>query len=89
MKIHLLISGRVQGVFYRANTKKKADELGLKGWVKNRPDGRVEAFFSGPKAEVEKMIEWCWQGSSQAQVEKIIQLASMPDGELTGFEIRY
>jgi len=71
VKIKVLISGRVQGVFYRAWTKKKAEELGLAGWVRNLPDGRVEAVFQGRKEKVKEIINWCWQGSPASRVEKV------------------
>lgn len=71
MRVHLLIGGKVQGVFYRAFIKKKADELGLSGWVKNRDDGQVEAVFEGPKEKVEQMIRCCWQGTKASQVKSV------------------
>ena len=73
MKInaYVLISGRVQGVWYRASTKNKAEQLGLKGWVRNTNDGNVEAVFEGEEKIVEKMINWCHQGPSLAKVDKI------------------
>ena len=71
MKIKVLISGKVQGVFYRAHARKKAKKLGLKGWVRNTNDGKVEAVFEGPKDKVKKMVEWCWKGSPLSKVEKV------------------
>jgi len=73
MKInaHILISGRVQGVWYRASTKNKAEQLGIKGWVKNTTNGEVEAVFQGEEKLVEKMITWCYQGPPLAKVDKI------------------
>lgn len=69
--IHVLISGRVQGVWFRANTKKKAKQLGLKGWVRNTNNGCVEAFFQGDEKKVNEMINWCHQGPPLAKVEKV------------------
>lgn len=100
MKIKVLISGHVQGVFYRARTKEKAKELGLRGWVKNLTDGTVEAVFEGPKEKVKEMIKWCWLGSPGSEVEKVEEVspnqnkfgsgqASVSKEELEGFEIRY
>lgn len=71
MCAHVYISGRVQGVFYRAYTQQQAQKLGLTGWVRNLPDGRVEAVMEGKKDQVEKMIRWCWQGSPGARVERV------------------
>ncbi len=71
MKVHVLINGKVQGVFFRAQTQKKALSLGLKGWVRNNRDGQVEAVFAGSKEEVEEMIKWCWQGSAGSKVTSV------------------
>ena len=57
-RVHVLVSGKVQGVFFRSSTKNMAEELGLSGWVRNLADGRVEALFEGKKEVVETMIEW-------------------------------
>jgi acylphosphatase len=69
--VHVLISGRVQGVWFRASTKQKAEQLGLKGWVRNADDGCVEAFFQGDEKQVNEMINWCHHGPSLAKVEKV------------------
>ena len=71
IELYVLISGRVQGVWFRANTKNKADELGLSGWVKNTIDGKVEAVFEGDEKNIFKMIKWCKKGTSKAKVSKI------------------
>lgn len=68
---HVIISGRVQGVWFRANTKNKADQLGIMGWIKNTSDGKVEAFFEGEKDHVDEMIDWCQHGPSQAKVNNV------------------
>lgn len=70
-RAHVYISGRVQGVMFRDATRQKAEELGLNGWVKNLPDGRVEAVFEGPAREVEEMTRWCEEGPSMAAVENV------------------
>jgi acylphosphatase len=85
---HVYVSGRVQGVYYRANTRDTADELGIDGWVKNLDDGRVEAVFEGPEAAVEQMIEWCHSGSPRANVEDVSVEFDEPIG-LEGFNIRH
>ncbi|OEJ68604.1 acylphosphatase [Magnetovibrio blakemorei] len=71
--VHVIISGRVQGVWFRAWTQKKAMALGLTGWVKNRPDGKVEALFSGPTDQVETMLKNCQKGPPLARVDSIEQ----------------
>ncbi len=87
--VHLLISGKVQGVFYRATAAQLAQKLGLSGWVRNLPDGRVEAFVQGEEDGVEEFVRWCWKGPPAARVLDI-QVAPMAvDPNLGGFEIRY
>jgi len=71
VRAHIFVSGRVQGVFFRAKAKKKAEELGVFGWVGNTPDERVEAVFEGEKEKVEKIIEWSKRGPLMAQVTNI------------------
>lgn len=71
VKARVFISGMVQGVFYRAWTKRTAQSLNLSGWVKNRSDGRVEAVFVGEKEKVEKMIELLHQGSPASSVDQV------------------
>ena len=70
--VHLVIKGKVQGVFFRASTKEKANELGIKGWVKNMPDGNVEVLAAGNKDQLENFIEWCRRGPTQAIVSDVI-----------------
>ena len=88
--VHLLISGKVQGVFYRATAAEMARKLGLAGWVRNLPDGhRVEAVVQGDDEAVEAFIRWCWQGPPAARVERVEVEPWSFDPELEGFEIRY
>jgi len=70
--VHLVIKGNVQGVYYRASAKEKANELGVKGWIKNSRGGHVEAIASGNKEQLEKFIEWCRQGPKHAEVSDIV-----------------
>jgi len=70
-KIHLLISGNVQGVFYRVNTRKKAGELNLTGWVKNTPNNEVEILAEGEEENLKKLINWCYNGSENAIVKEV------------------
>jgi acylphosphatase len=74
--VHVLIQGRVQGVGYRAWTHHQAELHGLKGWVRNRRDGAVEAVFSGPEDLVEVVLKACRQGPRGAVVERVEQLSS-------------
>ena len=68
-RVHVVVSGRVQGVFYRATCADAARRLELGGWVRNLPDGRVEAVFEGPDGRVEEMVEWCRRGPELAHVD--------------------
>lgn len=71
VRAHVVISGRVQGVFYRTSAKKMADKVGVKGWIRNLPDGKVEAVFEGDEDAVKQMISWCWIGPPGAKVMNI------------------
>ena len=66
-----IIHGRVQGIGYRYATQTEAIRLGLTGWVRNLPDGRVEAFFEGPRDGIESMLEWCGSGPRLARVDGV------------------
>ena len=68
---HVFVSGRVQGVGYRAAAQQAARRLGLGGWVRNLPDGRVEAWIAGPRDHVERMIAWCRRGPERAWVRQV------------------
>ena len=87
VRVHVLVSGRVQGVYYRANTRDTARSLGVDGWVRNLVDGRVEAVFEGPSEAVEEMTEWCYEGSPAANVEDVAVEYEQPES-VEGFEIR-
>lgn len=89
MKTHILISGKVQGVFFRTQTQKKAQELGLKGWVRNTEDGKVEAVFEGEEEKVKEMVKWCGKGPSGSQVKKVEEVEKVAGEKLEDFEIRY
>ena len=88
-RVHLFISGLVQGVFFRLNTTQKAKEMGLTGWVCNLPDGRVEAVLEGEKEKVDKMIKWVKDGPCPAKVEKVEIKKEKYKGEFNNFEIKY
>jgi acylphosphatase len=89
MKVHVIISGIVQGVWFRVNTKNMAEQLNVKGWVRNTKDGDVEAIFEGEKNAVDNMIKWCYEGPPLAKVKNvIIKSKSEPEG-LDNFIIKY
>ena len=89
VRAHLWISGRVQGVFYRASTCEKGGELGLGGWVRNLADGRVEAVAEGEKVAVCALIEWCRSGPPLASVDRVEVDWEEPIGDLRHFAPRY
>jgi acylphosphatase len=88
-RVHVVIAGRVQGVFFRASTAEKADELGLTGWVRNTPDGSVEAVFEGDVGAVDEMLGWCHRGPDLARVTKVDVTPESFTGEFTEFSIRF
>jgi len=89
VRVHILVSGKVQGVFFRSETQEKAQQLGLTGWVRNLPNGRVEAVFEGEKARIEEMIEWAKSGPPGAIVNHLDLKWEEYRGEFNNFEIRY
>ena len=70
-QVHVKISGKVQGVWFRASTKQQAEQIGITGWVRNTSDGKVEAVFQGTKDQIDEMIRWCHQGPTLSHVEHI------------------
>ncbi len=88
-RAHIVFSGRVQGVFFRANTQRQAVELGVRGWVKNLPDRAVEAVFEGPKPKVKQLIEWCRHHQPMARVTNAEVTWEDYSGEFKSFEIVY
>jgi len=89
LNVHVIISGRVQGVWFRANTKQRAEQLGLTGWVRNTTNGYVEAVFEGEENLINKMIEWCHHGSPLSKVKKVEVKNQEPTNEFSDFSIRY
>jgi acylphosphatase len=81
------VRGRVQGVFFRAEARARAESLGLAGWVRNAPDGSVEAVFEGEPERVESMVEWCRRGPDGAIVDDVEAGPEEPVGE-SGFRVR-
>ncbi|MFW6321710.1 MAG: acylphosphatase [Halohasta sp.] len=88
VRAHVYVSGRVQGVYYRASTREQARELGVDGWVRNLSDGRVEAVFEGDQDAVDAMVEWCKTGSRAAEVEAVDVTTEEPE-HVDGFEVRW
>jgi acylphosphatase len=87
MTVHLLIKGKVQGVFYRVSAKKMALEFGLTGWVKNTRAGDVEAMVSGQAEAINMFVDWCKKGPSRAAVAEVIATRE-EDAVFTGFVIK-
>jgi acylphosphatase len=88
VRAHLHISGIVQGVGYRYYTRREAQGLGLTGWVRNLPDGRVEAVLQGTREQVERMIGWCYRGPDEARVSDIQVAYEAADDGFPDFGIR-
>lgn len=85
----LRMIGRVQGVFFRQSTREMAEQIGLAGWVRNCPDGSVEALFVGSREQVDRAIAWCRQGPPAAAVDDLeTTWEDLPERE-AGFRIRY
>ncbi len=70
--VHLLIRGKVQGVFFRESARKVAEKLNIKGWIKNTPDEKVEALITGEENDVDDFIQWCKKGPDRAKVKEVI-----------------
>lgn len=87
VRYRVLISGRVQGVFFRSSCRQVAEQYGVYGWVRNLPDGSVEAVFEGPAAEVGQLVDWSRHGPRSAVVTDVRVEAEPPEG-INGFQIR-
>lgn len=83
--VHALVSGRVQGVYFRQTTRQQARRLGLWGWVRNRPDGRVEVWAQGDEAALERFVNWLWEGPPRASVTGVESADVPPDPSLQDF----
>jgi acylphosphatase len=86
VRVHVFVSGRVQGVFFRQSTQRKAQSLSIKGWVRNLHDGRVEAVFEGEEPAVKTLIDYCRHGPSVARVDDIEVTNENYIGEFSDFE---
>lgn len=87
-QVIVTVQGRVQGVGYRAACADRARVLGLRGWVRNRRDGAVEAFLAGPEANVLRMREWMWEGPDNAQVTQLDVASANGEAVPPSFEVR-
>ncbi len=85
--LHIWVTGKVQGVYFRASTAKKALKLNLAGWVKNLPDGRVELLAQGDSYSLNQLLLWCQKGPVLAKVSNIERKLATFDQEITGFEV--
>jgi len=88
-RVHVFVSGRVQGVFFRAETQHQASRLGLTGWVRNLEDRRVETVFEGGKDAVANMLDWCKKGPALSRVTGVEFAEEPPAGDFDDFRIRY
>ena len=87
-RAHLFVSGIVQGVFFRQKTKRQAENLEVTGWIRNLPDGRVEAVFEGEEEAVKALVDYCHHGPSYAMVTNVDVVWELYRGEFSGFETR-
>jgi acylphosphatase len=86
-RVRVRIHGRVQGVFFRVETRARAESLGLAGWVRNTPDGSVEALFEGDPDRVDSMVEWCRRGPSGGRVDEVEVLEEQAGPPERGFRV--
>lgn len=84
--VHLIIKGKVQGVFYRACAREEAEKLGITGWIKNTGEGNVEAMINGNQGDIDRYISWCWKGPSRARVENV-EVIKVEDREFQEFKV--
>lgn len=89
VRAHVIISGRVQGVFFRAETQRAVHGTGVTGWVRNRPEGTVEAIFEGPDPAVNEAVAWCHTGAPMARVTEVQVRWEDYTGEFDAFDITY
>jgi acylphosphatase len=87
IRVHLIIEGRVQGVWFRDSTRREATALGVYGWVKNRRDGTVEVLAEGPEDRVRKLVSWCHDGPPGARVSRVNESYEEWQGRSKSFEI--
>ena len=89
IRAHVFVSGRVQGIFFRQNTKQKAESHGVTGWVRNLPDGRVEAIFEGEEEDVKALVDFCRKGPRGAVITNVDVTFERFAGEFRNFKVTY
>lgn len=89
VRAHIFVSGRVQGVFFRSETRREARRYAVTGWARNLSDGRVEAVFEGEKKDVERLIEFCRNGPPGAVVTKVEMTLEPYTGEFRDFRVEW
>lgn len=87
-RVHVLVSGKVQGVYYRSAASEQASVLGATGWVRNMPSGQVELCAEGPRAVLEQLVAWCHLGPPAARVEEVRVEYGPATGEFTEFQVK-
>ena len=88
-RVHVVISGRVQGVWFRASARDKAQQLGLTGWVKNTSEGNVEAVFEGEEKLINEMLDWCHHGPPLSEVKNVEIKKRRPSNDFDDFSVKY
>ena len=88
VRCRVIVSGRVQGVYFRDSCRSEAQRLGVSGWVRNRPDRTVEVVAEGPRDRVDRFLDWCRQGPPRAQVTGVVVTDEVPAAE-RGFRVVY
>ena len=86
---HMIARGRVQGVGFRFFVREQAKALGIRGWVKNLPDGSVEVLAEGEDGQVKRLVFWCKQGPPAAEVSRLVETSEQWEGEFVSFSILY
>ena len=89
LQVHVIVSGRVQGVSFRWYTQREAQTYGLTGWVRNLSNGQVEAVFEGDSQAIHEMVAWCYMGPTSARVDNVAVDYRAPTNEFTGFKITW
>ena len=89
VRVRLIVEGKVQGVWFRESTRREASHLGVFGWVRNRPDGKVEVLAEGPEESVRSLVAWCHHGPPAARVHKVQEYEEAWTGEFDSFDVAY
>jgi acylphosphatase len=89
IRVRLIVEGRVQGVWFRESTRREAERLGVRGWVRNRREGTVEVVAEGPEENVRKLAEWCHHGPPSARVTRVHETSEIFQGGFASFEVVY